>query len=433
MSGRGSTPFRLRAVLLVTILFALVFAILGAYGVGKRRSSIDATRHAADQLLDLQDIRVNLVQADSIASRLYLTGGAEDPSQRQLYVGSIDKAGTKLVGVVLQLDLGGDQATAMEAANGGLAQYTGLIEQARANNRQGFPVGAAYERQANELAGKVVTNLRTVEQSQRDAVNDELAAADRAGAWLALTGWVLVAVIVLVGLWLALRFHRVVNIPLGVAVIAVLIVLILASASQGSAVNKADDAVGGSLTTADLVAQARAAAYDAECAGGAHADQPGQRRGQRATLAGLVGHRPVGAEPGVRQRLVRRLPAAQPVERVRHRPRADPHARRRRRLGHGRRHQPRRGELGVRPRRRPDGDHRTVRHVRQRQRRPRPGERTGRGGVALGGDGRPRGDARPRVPLRPVRHRAGLPRHRSAAAGVPVNRRVVALSSPRPG
>ena len=38
----------------------------------------------------------------------------------------------------------------MESANAGLARYTGLIEQARANNRQGFPVGAAYQRQANE-------------------------------------------------------------------------------------------------------------------------------------------------------------------------------------------------------------------------------------------------------------------------------------------
>ncbi len=94
-------------------------------------------------------------------------------------------------------------------------------------------------------------------------MNDELAAAHRAGAWLAFTGWTLVATIALVGLWLALRFRRMVNVPLVVAIVAVLVVLILASAAQGRAVNDADDAVGGSLTTADLTAQARAAAYDA--------------------------------------------------------------------------------------------------------------------------------------------------------------------------
>jgi len=264
VAGRGSTPFRLRMVLLVTMVVALVFAVLGAYGVGKRRSSIDATRHAASQLLDLQDIRVDLVKADSIASRLYLAGGAEDPLQRKLYVNSIDSVATKLIAVALQLNLGGDQAKAMEEANAGLTRYSGLIEQARANNRQGFPVGAAYEREANVVASEIVANLRVVEQSQRATVNHELSAAHRAGAWLAVTGWGLVATIALVGVWLALRFRRVVNVPLVVAIVVVLVVLILASATQGRAVNAADDAVGGSLTTADLIAQARAAAYDAQ-------------------------------------------------------------------------------------------------------------------------------------------------------------------------
>ena len=110
MAGRGSTPFRLRGVLLLTIVFALVFAVLGAYGVGTRRSSIDATNHAAAQLLQLQDIRVDIVQADSVASRLYLTGGAEDPGLRQSYVQSIGRASTELVAVALQLDLGSAQA-----------------------------------------------------------------------------------------------------------------------------------------------------------------------------------------------------------------------------------------------------------------------------------------------------------------------------------
>jgi hypothetical protein len=264
VAGRGSTPFRLRIALLVTIVFAVVFAVLGAYGVGKRRSSIEATRHAATELLQLQDIRVAVVQADSIASRLYLTGGAEDPAQRQSYATAIDTAATELVEVALQLNLGGEQATAMQSANAGLARYTGLIEQARANNRQGFPVGAAYQRQANAVVNQVVADLRVVEQGQRDAVNDELGAAHRAGGWLALTGWVLVAVVALVGVWLALRFHRLVNVPLALAIVVVVVVLVVASATQGRAVSKADDAVGGSLTTADLVAQARAAAYDAQ-------------------------------------------------------------------------------------------------------------------------------------------------------------------------
>jgi hypothetical protein len=263
-AGRGFTPFRLRAALVATILFAVVFAVLGAYGVGKRQSSIDAANHAAGQLLQVQDIRVAVVQADSLASRLYLTGGAEDPQSRREYLGFIDQASTELAAVALQLDLGDADSQALEAANAGLTRYTGLIEQARANNRQGFPVGAAYQREANTAVGDIVAQLRVVEQSQRDTVNDELAAAHRAGAWLVLAGWVLVAVVVLAGLWLARRFRRLVNIPLGVGLVVIVLVLVAAMATQGSAVSNADRAVSGSLTTADLVAQARAAAFDAQ-------------------------------------------------------------------------------------------------------------------------------------------------------------------------
>ena len=57
-----------------------------------------------------------------------------------------------------------------------LATYTGLVESARANNRQGFPIGSAYLREASSLmqtsllpgAEKVYTaNLATVEEAQR--------------------------------------------------------------------------------------------------------------------------------------------------------------------------------------------------------------------------------------------------------------------------
>ncbi|MFT3854026.1 MAG: hypothetical protein QM733_14980 [Ilumatobacteraceae bacterium] len=75
---------------------------------------------------------------------------------------------------------------------------------------------------------------------------------------------VLVAVLVLAGLWLSRRFRRWINIPLGVGLVAVVVVLVAGLATQGTAINRTDDAVAGSLTTADLVAQARAAAFDAQ-------------------------------------------------------------------------------------------------------------------------------------------------------------------------
>src|SRR4051812_5362826 len=49
--NRGSSPFRLRIALLVTVLLALALTVLGTYGVNKRRTSIDAAQHAATQLI----------------------------------------------------------------------------------------------------------------------------------------------------------------------------------------------------------------------------------------------------------------------------------------------------------------------------------------------------------------------------------------------
>ena len=59
-----------------------------------------------------------------------------------------------------------------------------------------------------------------------------------------------------------MRFRRVLNLPLALGLVAVVVVLVVATITQGRAITRADDAVAESLTTADLVAQARAAAYD---------------------------------------------------------------------------------------------------------------------------------------------------------------------------
>jgi hypothetical protein len=150
-----------------------------------------------------------------------------------------------------------------------LSQYTGLVEQARANNRQGFPVGAAYQRQANALVNSggggndVLAVLRGVEASQRRTVNDQLGAAHRAGAWILLAGLSLLAVLAAVLLWMSWRFRRTINVPLAIAAGVVAVVLAYGGSRQSSAIRAADEAVGGSLQRADRVAQARSAAFDA--------------------------------------------------------------------------------------------------------------------------------------------------------------------------
>lgn len=252
----------------VFVMLAVIFAVGGAFGVNRRADAIGDVRNASRQLLALQDIEVRIVHADAIASSSYLRSGQEDPAQRTAYLDEIAAAGDGLVavsGAAASSDL-----EQLAAASRLLGSYVGLVEQARANNRQGFPVGATYQRQANSLVTNgdsdvpdIVSSLRAVEDSQRAQVNSALSTAHRAGAWLQLTGWLLMAALVAGSLWLARTFRRLVNVPIAAAGLLLLLLLLIGGARQAGAVNDADAAVGNELAGADSAAQTRAAAFEA--------------------------------------------------------------------------------------------------------------------------------------------------------------------------
>ena len=216
----------------------------------------------------LQDIQVRIVHADAIASSSYLRSGQEDPAQRTAYLDEIGKAGDGLVAVSAAANSA--DLEQLSSASRLLGSYVGLVEQARANNRQGFPVGAAYQRQANGIVSNadpdtpdIVSSLRAVEESQRAQINDSLASAHRAGIWLNVTGGCCSPRLVVGSWWLWRTFRRVVNIPIAVALLALFLLLLIGGVKQAGAVSDADDAVGTQLAGADKAAQARAAAFEA--------------------------------------------------------------------------------------------------------------------------------------------------------------------------
>ncbi len=263
-----STPAKLSVLRAVLILLAVVFAVGGAFGVNRRANAITEVRTASRQLLALQDIQVRIVHADAIASSSYLVGGQEDPVQRTAYLDEIGAAGDGLV-AVSGASSAGDLQQLSEASRL-LGSYVGLVEQARANNRQGFPVGAAYQRQANDIVSNtdpdvpdIVSSLQAVEASQRAQVNAGLATAHRAGTWLHATGWPLFAALVLVGIWLSRTFRRIINIPIVAAAALLFVLLVIGGTTQAGTMSDADGAVGTQLAGADNAAQARAAAFEA--------------------------------------------------------------------------------------------------------------------------------------------------------------------------
>lgn len=261
MFAGGSTPARLRVWMVLTAVFAVGLGVLGATGLGRRDDALRDARDASAQLIDVQRVQVSLVGAAALATENYLRGGPEDAQQRAQYVAELAAASTGLVAVANKVPA--QEAELLRTAADGLTTYAGLVEQARANNRQGFPIGAAYLRAANETASADVVIFREVQASLREQVNDDLDRAAAAGVWLHLAGWPLLLLLLLGGAWLARRFRRVLNVPLAAAAVASFAVLVAVGGVQASAMSDADDAVAGPLLSADLAAQALSAAYDA--------------------------------------------------------------------------------------------------------------------------------------------------------------------------
>ena len=87
------------------------------------------------------------MKADANATNAFLVGGLEPADARAGYVDGINTAAATLA-AASNADSG--SAAKLQAVNKVLTNYAGLVESARANNRQGFPIGAAYLRQASK-------------------------------------------------------------------------------------------------------------------------------------------------------------------------------------------------------------------------------------------------------------------------------------------
>ncbi|CAB4588872.1 unannotated protein [freshwater metagenome] len=257
----ADTPAKLQLATAVTVLAGIALAIGGWYAIDRRDTAIDDAAAAARQLIQVQDVRVQVVQADSLASNAYLQAGQEDPAVRAAYDERLGEASSGLVAAARAATL--EDAATLESVNRDLAAYAGLVEQARANNRQGFPVGAAYQREARQLASELVVSLRTVEQSTRQRVEDSMERASRSSWLLVLTAVAALAVLLLGSWWLARRWRRLINVPIALAALITFVVLVFGVGVNASAMSTARDAVRGELSAADLVAQARAAGFDA--------------------------------------------------------------------------------------------------------------------------------------------------------------------------
>ena len=97
-----------------------------------------------------QNLYAALSAADAAAASAFLSGGIETAAMRAQYQQALADAASALADATAGAT-DRHTRTAVAEISAQLAAYTGLVEAARANNRQGFPIGSAYLREASSL------------------------------------------------------------------------------------------------------------------------------------------------------------------------------------------------------------------------------------------------------------------------------------------
>ncbi len=244
----ATTPARLRLLLALLILLSLAWGVLAALTADQHASAAADVVAVSEPLsLDAEQIYTSLSDADATAASAFLAGGLEPTAARQRYQADITEAAIRieaasaLVGSsAARTQLPGHLAKQASAAgtavgddlailSGQLPAYTDEVGTARADNRLGLPLGAAYLREASALLRE------TLLPAASDIYTRESALLTSASAQATGLPLIVVAVVAALGLgyvffrssrWLSRHTHRVVNYGLLLATLAGLVSLV---------------------------------------------------------------------------------------------------------------------------------------------------------------------------------------------------------------
>ena len=258
----SGTPGRLRAVGIVSVVATLLFALAAGQAFRSADGALARAAANSDQLVRIQAIQTNVVQADADATNAFLVGGLEPAGQREEYTAAIASA-SQLVAEAAQHQPA--DGNALGALNQSLVLYTSQVEQARANNRQALPIGAQYLKEASaELRANALPLLKNLGEANDARVAEEFDRAARAALWLVIPGLLTLIVLGLALVWLARRTRRYVNLPLAASALVVLLTVVVGTVGLLAVKEGVDTTRDGVYAATLSTAQARIAGFDAK-------------------------------------------------------------------------------------------------------------------------------------------------------------------------
>lgn len=257
-----TTPGKLRVAQIILVLGVL---LAGGVGVYAAIAQVNTTRDIAEHLEPLNanvtTLYRSLADADTLAAAGYLSGGVEPAEIRTLYNNDLVAATASLAQASTQAE--GEVVTAKWIADitTQLPSYTGLIERARANNRQNFAVGVSYLRRASELMqNSILPEAAELQRRQAARLDGAYQLAGSVPVVALAACGVSLAGLIWAQVFLFQRTHRVLNVGLVIASAAVITGLVWWTVVGEVSANALAGALGHSRSVSDALAPAQIAA-----------------------------------------------------------------------------------------------------------------------------------------------------------------------------
>lgn len=260
-----TTPGRIRVIMTVLVLGILLSGGVGAYAANDRA---EATRDISERIeplnADVTRLYRSLAAADATVTSGFLSSTLEPSEVRARYDSQIADATARLAQAGAQA--GEDLVTADRIADiaAQLPVYTGLVERAQANNRQGFPIGLAYLRSASELMqSSILPEALELQRTQADRLDDAYPRAEEVPVVALAACAVSLAGLVWAQLFLFRRTHRVFNLGLVAATGTVLVGLLWWTVTGVQSAGSLQGSRGHSQSVSDALGPAQIAALQA--------------------------------------------------------------------------------------------------------------------------------------------------------------------------
>ncbi len=225
----GITPNRLRLFAVGCAALTVLVGLLGFLATSSRHASTSAAWQTAEPLMvDAQAVDTSLSDADTTAAGSLLQGQLESTASHTRYLDDVAGASATLATTSQKVGDDPTAASSLQTISVALPLYTGLVQTATFNQRQGnYPLAAAYMAEANNLMRtRILPAAAQVYGAERTRLSSEQHHAST--PWL--VGITLLLLVVLIGLlvimqqWMSRHFHRTLNLAVALATLIMVLV-----------------------------------------------------------------------------------------------------------------------------------------------------------------------------------------------------------------